>query len=717
MKSKAIGRGGGGGGGGAQEQGRAVERSPDDKHQQLSFSPSSARAPCFLMNTPLEVSISRFLPPPDNDVVAVMYEMHDSSASLAQRDILATKTIRPNRCRRALDWLCCPVLTVYFSLSLYLLSCLSSLCCCLPSCLSYVFSDREFPPSKKSLGEWRDPYTQEPLSQNVEWLRAFVILHTMGRQEQCSPSIVSRHAQPIQRATLPSEPDSADVELTTQEGVFPFEPVGLAAVRESALRQAQTDSLQLPSNQSALVVPVMPSSCPSDHLPVAVSSSVPNRLSGGVFTLLPPRLSPQDIALQPLVFPWLLSALVCLSEFHGSIRQLFAFPLCSASGHHRVRLFDGWSRRFIWLDLDDWLPVHPPSGHPLCQLQRHGQLVPELCPLFQLPRHGKLVVPQLWLWLLVKAFAKFHSTFTALQSLSFAGPVSKDTAGAELVLSALETLTGCQEVMGWSRSPDKRVVDRESPFAHPAPIWDNRPGLGRWSRLVLQHHQTQQRRCSEQQPQNGAVGEVMRRRQVSVDMTGETLCDEELFELMKVHLERGSILGASSVGRPRSDVKMQGRHNGNVQEGHVYSILNLVQYGMYHLLQIRNVWGTFEWRGDWSNSSRRWKENPFVLRRCHNHGVIDTNNGCFWMEWSDFIFYFQLLYIAVRRTDGVRELSLKRAEGIRGTCGVVKACVSGCFSFYCACRGPRALLYPRVSTNTTYQAWKQNHRHQPAAQA
>lgn len=40
--------------------------------------------------------------------------------------------------------------------------------------------------------------------------------------------------------------------------------------------------------------------------------------------------------------------------------------------------------------------------------------------------------------------------------------------------------------------------------------------------------------------------------------------------------------------------------------GHAYSILDVRQYKGQKLIQLRNPWGETEWKGDWSDQSKKW---------------------------------------------------------------------------------------------------------------
>eukprot|EP00340_Litonotus_pictus_P010072 CAMPEP_0170530350 /NCGR_PEP_ID=MMETSP0209-20121228/45630_1 /TAXON_ID=665100 ORGANISM="Litonotus pictus, Strain P1" /NCGR_SAMPLE_ID=MMETSP0209 /ASSEMBLY_ACC=CAM_ASM_000301 /LENGTH=860 /DNA_ID=CAMNT_0010823355 /DNA_START=195 /DNA_END=2777 /DNA_ORIENTATION=+ len=58
------------------------------------------------------------------------------------------------------------------------------------------------------------------------------------------------------------------------------------------------------------------------------------------------------------------------------------------------------------------------------------------------------------------------------------------------------------------------------------------------------------------------------------------------------------------------------------------------------LLKIRNPWGETEWNGDWADSSESW--STAMIEQVH---MKKKNDGCFFIELSDFRRYFQVLHI------------------------------------------------------------------------
>ena len=57
-------------------------------------------------------------------------------------------------------------------------------------------------------------------------------------------------------------------------------------------------------------------------------------------------------------------------------------------------------------------------------------------------------------------------------------------------------------------------------------------------------------------------------------------------------------------------------------------------------MKLRNPWGSFEWKGDWSDNSDCW--TPELKQRL---GLVDADDGTFWMAFDDFKRYFSRVQI------------------------------------------------------------------------
>ncbi|KAG1670360.1 hypothetical protein FOA52_000120 [Chlamydomonas sp. UWO 241] len=167
---------------------------------------------------------------------------------------------------------------------------------------------------------------------------------------------------------------------------------------------------------------------------------------------------------------------------------------------------------------------------------------------------------------------------------------------------------------------------------------------------------------------------------VMLQPTTDVLNTDDMFSTVMFYTRRGSVIAASSgAGTDTENV------NGIVQ-GHAYSITSAKQVDNFKLVQLRNPWGSFEWTGNWGDSSALWKQYPKIARAV-DFAVGD--DGSFWMEFKDFCQYYKNLDFCFRTT-GWDDLSLDIHEQ-RPICGPTLGCVQGCFGFWCCCKGVKAL--------------------------
>jgi hypothetical protein len=75
--------------------------------------------------------------------------------------------------------------------------------------------------------------------------------------------------------------------------------------------------------------------------------------------------------------------------------------------------------------------------------------------------------------------------------------------------------------------------------------------------------------------------------------------------------------------------------------GHAYTVLHAQEALGQKLLKIRNPWGRFEWRGDWSDGSPLWTPEAKEAFK----PTFDKEDGVFWMSFADFLRYFDSLHV------------------------------------------------------------------------
>lgn len=73
--------------------------------------------------------------------------------------------------------------------------------------------------------------------------------------------------------------------------------------------------------------------------------------------------------------------------------------------------------------------------------------------------------------------------------------------------------------------------------------------------------------------------------------------------------------------------------------GHAYTILETWDEGELKLVKVRNPWGEYEWKEDWSDGSKQW--TPDMMKKL-NHTFGD--DGVFWISYKDLLKNFPSLY-------------------------------------------------------------------------
>mmetsp|Transcript_12193 Transcript_12193/g.35061 ORF Transcript_12193/g.35061 Transcript_12193/m.35061 type:complete len:359 (+) Transcript_12193:223-1299(+) len=212
-----------------------------------------------------------------------------------------------------LNVLCCPLVMVWQSFAIYVLSCCAAYslrctrtvfcCACRIYCRSaYLFRDKKFPPEASSIGNWENKSPEE-VAACTEWVRAEEAL-------------------------------------------------------ELAHRNEGNDS-QGPDNRGSR-----------------------KRMT----KLFEDKIEPRDIQQGGVGDCWLMAALACLAEHPSLLRHAFHGAGLSERGKYYIRLFDGRTRKWQSVVIDDYIPIDKSSR----------------CPLFAKPNGHEI-----WVLLVEKAFAKW----------------------------------------------------------------------------------------------------------------------------------------------------------------------------------------------------------------------------------------------------------------------------------------------------------------------
>jgi hypothetical protein len=87
-------------------------------------------------------------------------------------------------------------------------------------------------------------------------------------------------------------------------------------------------------------------------------------------------------------------------------------------------------------------------------------------------------------------------------------------------------------------------------------------------------------------------------------------------------------------------------------------LLDLQEVDDIKLVRARNPWGTFEWAGKYSDGDEKsWTER---MKKKLNY--VKSDDGAFWIEWSDFTVNFEDIYVC-RFFDAPKWITTPRING------------------------------------------------------
>lgn len=66
----------------------------------------------------------------------------------------------------------------------------------------------------------------------------------------------------------------------------------------------------------------------------------------------------------------------------------------------------------------------------------------------------------------------------------------------------------------------------------------------------------------------------------------------------------------------------------------------------HKLVNVRNIWGYFEWDGAWSRRSAFWTPDIKEILK----PKLDEDDGTFWMSYEDFIRHFTAVNVCKTKT-------------------------------------------------------------------
>eukprot|EP00930_Biecheleria_cincta_P045548 TRINITY_DN31390_c0_g1_i2.p1 TRINITY_DN31390_c0_g1~~TRINITY_DN31390_c0_g1_i2.p1 ORF type:complete len:599 (-),score=88.24 TRINITY_DN31390_c0_g1_i2:93-1889(-) len=112
------------------------------------------------------------------------------------------------------------------------------------------------------------------------------------------------------------------------------------------------------------------------------------------------------------------------------------------------------------------------------------------------------------------------------------------------------------------------------------------------------------------------------------------------------------------------------RRDDGLVAGHSYSVMSTCECNGFCLIKLRNPWGKSQWNGAWCDDDDMWQEHEEVAEKLDPDNLAE---GCFWMEWNDFVASFNAVSIAghamphLRSQGQAQEASSKRGITLGAT--------------------------------------------------